>query len=80
MDIVATILSIANITAQHTHFSEDLTPLLMGGRGDPNRVVYSQGGYGTNEPLDFEGQCNDPNQSGVCDPRNIYYPKGMVGV
>jgi hypothetical protein len=76
MDIVATILNIANITAKHTHFSVDLTPLLMGGSGDPNRAVYSQGGYATNELQDFEGRCNDPNQSGVCDPRNIYYPKG----
>ena len=43
MDIVATILSLANITAQHTHFSQDLTPILMGAAGDPERVVYAEG-------------------------------------
>ncbi|XP_062515319.1 uncharacterized protein LOC134190818 isoform X2 [Corticium candelabrum] len=77
MDIVATILHLANVTAQHVHFSEDLTPILMGGFGDVDRAVYSEGGYSTHEPLDFEGRCKDPEQSGKCNPQQIYYPKGL---
>lgn len=37
------------------------------------------GGYGTNEPLDFEGYgcLNNTNNQGMCNKKQIYYPKGI---
>lgn len=68
-DVMATTLELAGIEAQHTHFARSLMPQLRGERGDPGRAAFSEGGYNTNEPQDFE-----PMQD-FSDPGQIYYPK-----
>ncbi len=73
-DIVPTTLQIAGIEAQHTHFARSMMPQLQGEKGDPNRVVGADGGYGEHEQHCFEGKSDD----GVCaHPDGFYYPKGL---
>jgi len=67
-DVMATCLDIAGIEEQHTHFARSLVPHLKGSAGDPNRAVYSEGGYNTNEP-----HCFEPLEA--FDTKHIYYPK-----
>jgi len=77
-DIVPTILNLSNINATHVHFAISMIPQLFGAKGNPNRSVYAEGGYATNEPRDFEGRCDDPAIGNTdCDPNTIYYPKGL---
>lgn len=71
-DIVPTFLALANISLQHVQFGISLVPQLMGAAGDPERVVYAEGGYATTEPRDFEG---DPSQGPWPPDTQIYYPK-----
>ena len=40
-----TALELAGITPNRTHFATSLVPQLMGAKGDPERVVYSDGGF-----------------------------------
>ncbi len=70
-DQMATVLDLAGIEAQHTHFARSLTPQLHGAAGDPDRAVFAEGGYGLNEPFSFEAH----RGSGSGDPRGCYYPK-----
>jgi hypothetical protein len=42
-DIMPTALELAGITPNRTHFATSLVPQLMGAKGDPERVVYSDG-------------------------------------
>ncbi len=44
-DLLPTILELANITLNHTQFGVSLVPQLFGSEGDPNRTVYSEGGF-----------------------------------
>merc|ERR1712070_523064 len=44
-DIMPTALELAGVTPNRTHFARSLVPQLMGAAGDPDRVVYSEGGY-----------------------------------
>ena len=44
-DIMPTALELAGITPNRTHFATSLVPQLMGATGDPDRVVYSDGGF-----------------------------------
>jgi choline-sulfatase len=67
-DVMATCLELAQIEAQHTHFAQSLIPQLQGKSGDPNRLVFAEGGYNTNEPHAFE-----PIE--MFSPDHIYYPK-----
>lgn len=74
-DIVPTVLEIANISAEHVHFGQSLVKQLNGELGDPDRAVFAEGGYATNEPRDFEG---DESNGGLpTNPNFIYYPKLM---
>lgn len=76
MDIMATTLDLAGIEAEHTHFSRSLVPQLAGAAGDPERAVFSEGGYDPHEAHAFEGRA----QSGALfrTPSHIYYPKGRL--
>lgn len=75
-DLMATVLELAGIEAQHTHFARSLVPQLRGACGDPDRAVFAEGGYARHEPLCFEGT---PGQEATwTDPKAIYYPKGKL--
>jgi choline-sulfatase len=75
-DVMATTLDLAQVEARHTHFARSLVPQLRGASGDPSRAVFTEGGYGRNEPHCFEGR---PERDQFArDERNIYYPKGKV--
>jgi arylsulfatase A-like enzyme len=75
-DVMATVLELAGITAQHTHFARSLIPQLNGGAGDPDRRVFAEGGYARHEPHCFEGRAD--RDAFARNPHNIYYPKGAV--
>lgn len=75
-DVMATTLDLANIPAQHTHFARSLVPQLGGAAGDPDRAVFSEGGYDPHEPHAFEGRTG--GGAGFRDPSHIYYPKGRL--
>ena len=68
-DVMATVLDMAGIEAQHTHFAHSLGPQLRGERGDPQRAAFCEGGYNVYEP-----QCFEPMEE-FSAPSNIYYPK-----
>jgi arylsulfatase A-like enzyme len=53
-DVMQTCLDLAGIPARHTHFARSLMPQLTGGRGDPNRAAFAEGGYNVYEPQCFE--------------------------
>jgi arylsulfatase A-like enzyme len=75
-DVMATVLELAGISPNHTHFARSLVPQLYGAVGDPNRAVFAEGGYALHEPHCFEGR---PDRDYFArDPSNIYYPKGKV--
>ena len=72
-DIVPTMLDIAGISLNHVQFGvSQKDQILHGAVGDANRAVFAEGGYGTNEPRDFEG---DVSTGGIPSKGNIYYPK-----
>lgn len=71
-DIMATVLELAGIKAEHTHFAKSLVPQLQGEAGDPERVVFAEGGYDSQDERCFEYQ---PRGNGLLDEKNIYYPK-----
>lgn len=73
-DIMATMLALADVEAQHTHFAQSLVPQLHGAPGDPDRAVFAEGGYDPHEPHAFEGR---GNAAIFRDPTQIYYPKGL---
>ena len=68
-DVMPTVLDLAGIQPNHTHFARSLMPQLQGQPGDPNRAAFCEGGYNRNEPQDFEPLAE------FSDPKNIYYPK-----
>ncbi|HQY94651.1 sulfatase-like hydrolase/transferase [Caldilinea sp.] len=76
LDIFATVLGLAGVEAQHTHFGRNLTPQLHGATGDPTRIVYAEGGYARHEPHCFEGDTR--RDQFARDPNHLYYPKGYV--
>jgi arylsulfatase A-like enzyme len=53
-DVMQTALDLAGTEAQHTHFARSLAPQLSGGKGDPGRAAFSEGGYNVYEPQCFE--------------------------
>jgi hypothetical protein len=72
------VLEMVGIAPNYTLAAVSQYGVLMGrAQPDAGRIVYAEGGYATYEPNSFEGRCNDPNQPGICDPTNIYYPKGL---
>ncbi|HEU5316422.1 MAG TPA: sulfatase-like hydrolase/transferase [Chloroflexota bacterium] len=76
LDVMATALDLAGIPAQHTHFARSLVPQLGGAAGDPDRAVFSEGGYDPHEPHAFEGRVE--TGQGMRSPAHIYYPKGRL--
>lgn len=60
-----TALELAGITPNRTHFATSLVPQLMGAKGDPERVVYSDGGF--LYPTEIEPMAGD------CDLGDDFY-------
>jgi arylsulfatase A-like enzyme len=75
-DVMATTLELADVPAKHTHFARSLVPQLGGAPGDPERAVFSEGGYDPHEPHAFEGRA--ASGSLFRDASHIYYPKGRL--
>ena len=73
-DMMATVLDLADIEPQHTHFARSLTPQLNGAAGDPDRAAFADGGYAKFEPRCFE--MSEGGSSAGWKPEGIYYPKG----
>lgn len=74
-DIMPTIMELAGIKANHTHFAHDLVPQLKGAAGDPDRAAFAEGGYDLHEPNCFEGYSG--RNDSLLDPQFIYYPKAI---
>jgi choline-sulfatase len=53
-DLMATTLELAEIEPRHTHFACSLVPQLEGAPGDPDRVVFGEGGIAT-PPREYAG-------------------------
>ena len=71
-DIMPTILELAGIKAEHTHFAQSLIPQLEGKAGNSDRVVFAEGGYDSHDIRCFEYH---PRRNGLLEKTNIYYPK-----
>ncbi|MDL2232701.1 sulfatase-like hydrolase/transferase [Ruminococcaceae bacterium OttesenSCG-928-L11] len=71
-DIFPTICDLEGIEIRHDQFGHSLKDQLNGAPGDPERVVYCEGGYDTREPHAFEGT-NKFNM--FMKEKTIYYPK-----
>lgn len=73
-DVMATVLDLAGLEAEHDHFAQSLVPQLQGAGGDPERAVFADGGYDTREPHCFEG---DPVRDAwfANRPDSVYWPK-----
>jgi len=74
-DIMPTMLDLAGVEAQHTHFARSLVPQLGGQPGDPSRAVFAEGGYDLHQPHCFEGRWSDYDIPR--SPQHIYWPKGL---
>jgi len=74
-DVMATMLDLAGVEAQHTHFARTLVPQLNGAPGDAERAVFCEGGYDRHEPRSFEGRWADYDIPR--DVTHIYWPKGL---
>ncbi len=71
-DIFPTICDLEGIEVRHDHFGRSLKQQLEGKPGDPERVVFCEGGYDTREPHCFEGT---ENFAIFLTEGTIYYPK-----
>ena len=76
-DIMATVLDIAKIPCKHTHFAHSLVPQIHGAKGDPQRFVFSEGGYDTHEPHCFEGFTGRGGINTDHPIASIYAPKQL---
>ena len=74
-DIMATVLELAGIEAEHDHFARSLVPQLQGASGDAERYVFAEGGYDEREPHCFEGGV-EADAFFTFTPSNPYWPKG----
>ncbi len=74
MDIFPTIMDFEDIQIRHDQFGVSLRSQVEGAAGDPDRVVYCEGGYDTREPHVFEGTEVFPYTI-LNQPGTIYYPK-----
>jgi len=73
-DIMATVLELAGIEPEHSHFARSLVGQLGGAAGDGDRAAFAEGGYDR-----FEGHCFEGREVGDHagrGPENLYYPKG----
>ncbi|MGI6326501.1 MAG: sulfatase-like hydrolase/transferase [Saccharofermentanales bacterium] len=73
-DIFPTVLDYENIAIRHDQFGVSLRHQVEGAPGDPDRVVYCEGGYDTREPHCFEGTDVFPYTI-LNRPGTDYYPK-----
>lgn len=76
-DIMPTVLELAGIKAEHTHFAKSLVPQLRGASGDPDRAAFCEGGYDRHEPNCFEGFPRGSKAANLMDATSIYYPKAL---
>lgn len=75
LDLLPTFLESAGVEPQHTFFGHSLWPQLKGGEGDPERAVYSDGGYDLHEPHCFEGWGD--RDADLMFPGGVYYHKAL---
>ena len=71
-DIFPTICEWEGIEIKHDQFGISLAKQVAGANGDPERVVFCEGGYDTREPHCFEGT---GGFAAFMKPHTIYYPK-----
>lgn len=69
-DIMPTILETENITPKHKIFAKSLVKQLKGENGDPNRMLFGEGGVDLNEDNDYDAIFKKSDIK-----KNIYYPK-----
>ncbi len=74
IDIFPTILHIAQIETQYTHFGKSLIPLLQGDLAKLRNAVFAEGGYNPREPQCFEPVIANPELPGL----GIYYDKTNI--
>ena len=74
IDIFPTILHIAQINTQYTHFGKNLIPLLQGHLTKVRNAVFAEGGYNPREPQCFEPVITSPELPGI----GIYYDKTNI--
>jgi len=72
IDIFPTIFDCENLQIPWDQFGISLKPQLEGAPGDPDRIVWCEGGYDTREPQCFEGGAWSAM---FMKPGAIYYPK-----
>jgi len=53
-DLMATILDLEGITAEHHHYAKSLVPQIKGAPGDQNRVVFAESGLHLDQSYTFE--------------------------
>ena len=78
IDIFPTIFDYESLEMGHDQFGVSLKPQIDGAAGDPDRVVYAEGGYDTREMQCFEllGPEGSARRK-FMGPGSIYYPKFM---
>jgi choline-sulfatase len=75
-DIMATVLELAGLEAKHSHFARSLVPQLNGAAGDPERAVFTEGGYDPREPHCYEGNATRESTNGR-GTDHVYWPKSL---
>ena len=75
-DVMATILELAEVKVEHTHFARSLVPQLSGAPGDKGRAAFAEAGYDLHEPHCFEGR--SVGEYARRGPQDIYYQKGLL--
>jgi len=71
IDIFPTILEIAQIDNDYTHFGKNLIPLIKGDLKKHRDAVFAEGGYNPREPQCFESKVEDPHNPIM----GVYYEK-----
>ena len=74
IDIFPTILHIAQINTQYTHFGKNLILFLQGHLTKVRNAVFAEGGYNPREPQCFEPVISSPELPGI----GIYYDKTNI--
>ncbi len=74
IDLFPTVLDIAQIKTQYTHFGKNLIPFLQGRSEKIRTAVFAEGGYNPREPQCFEPVVKNPEMPGI----GIYYDKTNI--
>ena len=74
IDIFPTIMDIAQINTEYTHFGKNLIPFLQGHLKKVRNAVFAEGGYNPREPQCFEPVISSPELPGI----GIYYDKTNI--